>query len=394
MAEALLGFWRRRGPNLVRLSLVFGSVIAINAVHEFIPHTRLLWHNFFQWIYYLPVLYVAIRFGLRIGLAVAALASVGYIPHLLASPEGYPTDYVMVQYAAVFMLLTVSAITGIMADRERQRSKELQVAMDELSRAHETLKSLAGGIAHNFNNLLTVILGYAHLASGSLPSSSPVQEQIKIIRQAGDRAAELTRRMLAYSGQGKFVVELVNLSEVIGAKEDLILAAVPAGVLLRFEFADGLPSMQADMAQLERLVMNLVVNGVEAIGTDAGAVTVRTGIVDLGGETAHQHGAEDDVPAGKYLFLEVQDTGGGMDESTRAMIFDPFFSTKSMGRGLGLAATLGIVRAHGGTIRVQSAPANGSTFTALFPTSPVCDPRLDVPKHDRNNHGDTGRACK
>ncbi len=369
MSEEPLTVSRQRsGRDLACLILIVSSIIGISVAHYFIPHAHLLWHNFFQWVYYLPALYAAIRFGFRGGLATAALASSGYIPHLIAS-EAFPRDYVAVQYAAVFMLLAVSGVTGIVSDREQKRRKELQQAMNELSRAHQMLKILAGGIAHNFNNLLTAIIGNADLASSALPSSSPVRTHLKAICQASERAAELTRQTLAYSGQGRFVVALVDLSEVIRARMNLVETTVRAGIRLEFELASSLPLIRADVAQLEQLVVGLVANGADAIGESTGTVTIRTGGQDIGEQSAREQGAEDDVPNGRYVFLEVQDTGCGMDEGTRSRVFDPFFSTKFMGRGLGLAAALGIARGHKGTIKVESAPAKGSTFRVLFPAA-------------------------
>lgn len=369
MAGPLMALRQRYGPDWVHFFLIFASVAGIGAAHYIIPHTLVLWHNFAQWVYYLPVLYAAIRFGVWPALAAAALASAGYVPHLLAPPEGYPNDFVAVQYAAIFMLLGVGAVTGVLADRERKRRAELQKALDELSRSHQRLKVLAGGIAHNFNNLLTAIIGNAEMAARALPPSSLARAQIEAMRRAGERAAELTRQMLVYSGPGRFFLSLVDLTEVIGARTDLIQASIPPRIRLRFELARDLPVIRADVGQLEHLVVDLVANGVEAVGESSGTVAVRTGVRDIDEQFAREHAAGDDLPSGRYVFLEVQDTGCGIDEGIKSKIFDPFFSTKFMGRGMGLAAALGIARGHKGTIRVESSSGGGSTFTVLLPAA-------------------------
>jgi two-component system, cell cycle sensor histidine kinase and response regulator CckA len=224
----------------------------------------------------------------------------------------------------------------------------------------ESLGVLAGGIAHDFNNLLTGILGNASLAMEDLPPS-PARDSIEAVVAASERAAQLAQQMLAYSGKGRFIVERVDLSAVVRSTLRMIRAAVPAAVELRTDLANPLPPVEADPGQIQQLVMNIIINGAEAIPDDtAGSVTIVTRALDIG--PGHR-----ELAPGPYVAFDVTDTGSGMDAATKARIFDPFFTTKFTGRGLGLAAVLGIVRGHRGAIEVDTAPGKGSTFRILLP---------------------------
>ena len=249
-------------------------------------------------------------------------------------------------------------------------------ALEEKLRNSQKLESiglLAGGIAHDFNNLLTGIMGNAGLALEFLPDSAaaPLMENVVT---ASQRAADLTRQLLAYAGKGHFVISAIDLSELVRQIAGLVQASVSKLVRLDLELAPQLPAIDADASQIQQVVMNLVINAAEAIGDGPGMVTVRTGLQMVDGKYIARHAAEELKP-GRYLFLEVRDTGCGMDRETQAKIFDPFFTTKFTGRGLGLAAVSGIVRAHRGAIRVSSAIEKGSTFLVLLPASEVPAPQ-------------------
>jgi two-component system CheB/CheR fusion protein len=233
----------------------------------------------------------------------------------------------------------------------------------------ESLGVLAGGVAHDFNNLLTGVLGSASLALELLPGDEPVRKLIKYIERAGNRAADLTRQMLAYSGKGRFEAAPVNLPELVQDIAELVKASISKKVALEFNLAKDPPLIEADATQLRQLVMNLIVNAAEAIGDAGGSVTVRTGVVDADGALLAAMLHEEDLPEGLYVFLEVADTGCGMDTETQAKMFDPFFTTKFTGRGLGVAAVQGIVRGHRGALQVRSAPGQGTCFRVLFPAS-------------------------
>jgi PAS domain S-box-containing protein len=258
---------------------------------------------------------------------------------------------------------------------ERKRAEEQRKQLEAEVRHAEKLKSLgvlAGGIAHDFNNLLVGVQGNAGLALETLPPGSPARELLYRIERAARRAADLTNQLLAYSGKGKFVVERVHLASLIEEMAHLLRASISKKVELKRELNRDLPPVEADVTQLRQVIMNLVINGSEAIGDACGSIRVRTGM-----DAAEQDGigAADSAesPAqDPFVFIEVTDTGCGMDEGTRTKMFDPFFTTKFTGRGLGLAAVLGIVRSHGGTIHVDTALGRGTTIRVLFPIVKNC----------------------
>jgi CheY-like chemotaxis protein len=226
---------------------------------------------------------------------------------------------------------------------------------------------LAGGIAHDFNNLLTGVLGHAELALGNLPPGSPAQANIAGIMDSARAAAELTHQMLAYSGRGQFVVEALDLNRLVAGMARLLEVSISKKALIKYELADGLPAIEADGTQLRQVAMNLIVNASEAIGDRSGVISLATRLVDCDREYFRGAPPEETLPPGRYVALEVGDTGCGMDKETRERIFEPFFTTKFTGRGLGLAAVLGIVRGHGGTIKIASEPGKGTEFQLLFP---------------------------
>jgi PAS domain S-box-containing protein len=247
---------------------------------------------------------------------------------------------------------------------ERKRSEESLLQSAKL----ESLGVLAGGIAHDFNNILTGIIGNSSLVLESLPFSDPNRGLLGEVVAAGERAADLTRQMLAFAGKGQFVIQPVDLSRAIQDVGELLAATVPKPAKLRLELAPHLAPVEADARQIQQLIFNLVINAGEAIGERPGFITVQTGMRDLP-EGAPAEAPFGRVPPGRYAWAAVQDNGAGMDDQTRARIFDPFYSTKFTGRGLGLPAALGIARAHRGVIRVESAPGKGSRFELLLPVS-------------------------
>jgi two-component system, chemotaxis family, CheB/CheR fusion protein len=232
----------------------------------------------------------------------------------------------------------------------------------------EGLGLLAGGIAHDFNNLLTGVLGNASLALSELAPEQPARGRLREIMQAGERAAFLTRQMLAYAGRGHFVVERTDLNGLIQEMTTLVRTSIAKSVEVSLDLAPNLPVVEADVSQIQQVVMNLVINAAEAIGENAvGKVAIRTSTRDIRDAEAADLFRPHPGMAGTYVEMEVTDTGIGMDEATKARIFDPFFTTKFTGRGLGLAAVQGIIKAHGGVVRVYSTPGHGATFVILLP---------------------------
>jgi PAS domain S-box-containing protein len=230
---------------------------------------------------------------------------------------------------------------------DRKRSEERLREAAKL----ESLGVLAGGVAHDFNNLLVGIMGNASLALEEMEPGAPGRDLVESALKASERAAELVRQLLAYTGKGRFTLGHVDLSQLVAKTAERIRSSIPETVALRLDLAPGLPPVQADRTQMQQLVVNLVINGAEAIGDRPGTLIVRT---------AAEHA---------QVRLEVEDDGCGMDAATREKIFDPFFSTKFAGRGLGLAAVQGLVRAHSGSIEVETAPGRGSKFTVRLPAA-------------------------
>ncbi len=230
----------------------------------------------------------------------------------------------------------------------------------------ESLGVMAGGIAHDFNNLLAVIMGNASLAREEMEPGGIAAACLEDVTKAAERAGDLTEQLLAYAGKSDLVLEELDVSRVIREVADLISLSIPKGVGVHYALGESLPAVMGDASQLRQIAMNLVMNGAESIDEEGGTVLVETRQVTPGREKLleEQFGA---LNPGPKLMLRVSDSGGGMDEFTRSRIFDPFFSTKFAGRGLGLAATLGIVRSHRGTLHVESAPGVGSVFTVLLP---------------------------
>lgn len=231
----------------------------------------------------------------------------------------------------------------------------------------ESIGVLAGGVAHDFNNLLTGILGNTSIALEILPASHPVRGILEAAMQASRNAAELTQQLLAYAGKGRIVLAPVNFTDVVRDSMGLIRTSIPANVELRVDLTGNLPLVEGDFNQMQQILMNLIINGAEAIENVPGTVTVKTCEQDVDKTYIRNILNPGAMVPGRYVAVEVRDTGSGMDDATIARIFDPFFTTKFTGRGLGLAAVLGMVRSHKGGIKVLSTPGEGSTFRLLFP---------------------------
>jgi PAS domain S-box-containing protein len=237
----------------------------------------------------------------------------------------------------------------------------------------ESLGVLAGGIAHDFNNLLTGILANASLAAEVLNAGSPAQIFLRDVVAASQRLSDLTRQLLAYAGRGAPALAPINLSSLVAEISALIQASIPKHAQVRLALDPHVPELLGDASQLQQVIMNLILNGAEAVPvTSQGSVLVSTGYQELDQAYIRTALVSDPVRTGGFVCLEVQDTGSGMDLETQARIFDPFFTTKVQGRGLGLAAVLGIVRSHGGVIRVYSQPGTGTTFKVLLPAHGKC----------------------
>ena len=322
------------------------------------------------------------RLALKSGLALAWLDGAATFEATLYTPDESPihaeiTGRVTDFQDADALLIAFRDIT------ERKRIEEERRRMDARSQHAQKLESLgilAGGIAHDFNNLLMGVLGNASLALADLDASHAAAESVQQIEVAARRAAELTGQILTYSGKGPVAMKPLSLNALVGEMGQLLEPAVSKKCELKYSLADDLPSIQGDSSQLSQVAMNLIMNASDALCGDAGVIRVSTHSTNLGSDALEDSFLGEHLGPGPYVALEVIDTGCGMDAETLKRMFDPFYTTKIDGRGLGLAAVLGIVRGHRGAITVSSTPDRGSTITVYLP---VADERPE----DRHDEG-------
>jgi len=258
-----------------------------------------------------------------------------------------------------------SLLHSLMLDRDRRNAETALRQAQKL----ESLGLLAGGVAHDFNNLLTAILGNLNLAQLQLGELSPAAPYLRNVEEATQKAADLAKQMLAYSGRGRFVVQPVDLNEAIEAIAHLLEVAISKKIALRFQLATALPAIEGDASQLQQIVMNLVTNAAEAIVGARGTITLSTNVADVDADYLARNFPGQGLSPGRFAIIEVADDGVGIPQDVLGRIFDPFYSTKATGRGLGLSALLGIVRSHRGAIRVYTELGKGTTFRLLFPAS-------------------------
>lgn len=253
---------------------------------------------------------------------------------------------------------------------ERKRLEEERLQMEERVQHAQKLESLgvlAGGVAHDFNNLLVGILGNASFALMDLTPDHPAWESVRQIEDAARRASDLTAQILTYAGRAEASMHPVDLSSLVREMSPLLGPAVSRKALLRFDLTPEVPTVRGDPGQLRQVLMNLLMNASDALEGKRGTIDIRTGVLEADRAFLNRCTLGPDAEPGTFAVLEVADSGSGMDEATLRRVFDPFFTTRLTGRGLGLAAVLGIVRAHGGVIHVESTPGEGSTFRVLLP---------------------------
>jgi len=257
-------------------------------------------------------------------------------------------------------------VTHIIKKDQEQRSNQKKM---EHAQRLESLGVLAGGIAHDFNNLLTAILGNIGLIDRDLNASHPAKDKVARVIKASERAANLCKQMLAYSGKGHFVIQPTDLSALVEEMVELLLVSIDKNVVIKYELAENLPKIDADIAQMQQVIMNLITNANEAIEGKSGVLSVSTGWLYADQQYLNNIIMSAHLPEGNYVYLEVSDNGCGMDKKTISKIFEPFFTTKFTGRGLGMSALQGIVRGHKGAIKVYSELGRGTTFKILIPVS-------------------------
>jgi PAS domain S-box-containing protein len=267
-------------------------------------------------------------------------------------------------------------ITGLLSSgqditiyrKAAQERRDLERQMQHAQKL-ESLGILAGGIAHDFNNILTAILGNINIALMDLSPKNPVYGNIKAMETATRRAADLAKQMLAYSGRGKFIIEPLSLNEAVNEMTHILEVSISKNTRIEYYHADNLPQIEADTTQIRQIIMNLVTNASDAIEGSSGTISITTGTMYCDEDYFANTYIHETLVPGHYVFLEVSDTGCGMDRETLKKLFDPFFTTKFTGRGLGLSAVLGIIRGHRGAIKVYSEPGTGTTIKVLFPVT-------------------------
>jgi signal transduction histidine kinase/CheY-like chemotaxis protein len=291
----------------------------------------------------------------------------GSVPAPDGSPRWFATRGQVLRDAAGKPVRIVAVTTDV---TERRRADQEREAIDRQlldAQKWESLGVLAGGVAHDFNNILTVVLGSAGLARKGLPQFSPAGAYLEQIEQACRRAADLCRQLLAYTGRGQNPVGKTDLNQLITDTAALLEVSASKAVAVRFELAADLPLVTADGAPVRQVLVNLVMNAAEAIGEMTGEVVISTRLKEI--TSTSPAGYHLPPRPGRYVRLTVSDTGPGIPPDVRTRMFDPFFTTKFAGRGLGLAAVLGIVRAHQGGIAVETGTGRGTTFEVLWPVT-------------------------
>ena len=249
-----------------------------------------------------------------------------------------------------------------------EKAREKLEAQIQHTQKLESLGVLAGGIAHDFNNILMAILGYADLALLDTPRDSPAVSSLHEIEKATRNAADLSKQMLAYSGKGTFQIIKLNVNEIIQEMTHLLEISISKNAVIKYNLHDDLPPIEADPSQIRQIIMNLVTNASDALDKTSGVISITTNLMECDMDYLSTTYMNYQLPDGKYVYLEVSDTGSGMDEETLSKLFDPFFTTKSTGRGLGLSAVLGIIRGHRGTVKVYSELGKGTSFKILIPS--------------------------
>jgi len=265
--------------------------------------------------------------------------------------------------------------------REEVRQERIKKRIERAQRL-ESLGVLAGGIAHDFNNILSSMLGNAELLRIDLGTlESDAESCMQNIETGCNHAADLCRQMLAYAGKGRYIIESVNVSELVLGMEKLVRVSVPTSIIMHKKLADSLPLIHADVAQMEQVVLNLLTNAAEAIGDGDGEIHLSSGVQTLADKDMHAFEGAESMQPGDFVYLEVQDSGCGIRPEDMAHLFEPFFTTKFTGRGLGMSAILGILRSHGGGIHINTVPDEGTTIRVLIPAQaeavarPVSQPK-------------------
>lgn len=356
-----------RRVTLMRVSVVVASMMVTTLLHYLTPPSSLLWHNLFQRLYYVPIVYAAIYFGWRGGLLVSGCSAICYIPHIALAWHHLP-DYAENQYAEVIVFLMVGLVTGVLADRERKRRSELHATTTELARVYRELQDsfeqlkradrlsaigeLAAILAHEIRNPLASIEGATRIVEQPETSNEVRKEFFGIIRKECRRLSQLLTNLLEFARPRTPQLREADLERVIDSV--LMLLTHPAqrsGVTVRKSVLAPVPRLQCDPEQVKQVILNLALNAIQAIsGGGEVEVILRSTTSDV--------------------VISVKDSGPGIDPQNLDKVFDPFFTTKETGTGLGLSVAHRIVTQHEGVIAVENNPTGGITFSVILPLRP------------------------
>lgn len=330
------------------LMLVAAGIALTSAGHYLVPSSYLMWHGIFQRLYYIPVVYAAVAFGWRGGLAAAALSGLLYLPHI-SMAWAHMQHYKYEQYAEIVMFFAVGGVTGVLADRLRAANRELETTFEQVRRADRlsAIGQLAAGLAHEIRNPLASIDGAAEVIGGGAEGETK-RETLDIIRQECARLNRLLTSLLDFARPRAPERKDVDLSEVASSVVQLMRHSAGKGIRFETEWDAGLPSVKGDREQLAQVLLNLALNASQAMPDG--------GVVRIAGKR------EKDA-----VVLEVVDEGAGIADEDLERIFDPFFTTKGTGTGLGLPVVHQIVTQHGGTVSASHNSERGMTFRARFP---------------------------
>ena len=343
--------------------IIIGATLFIGLLHHVVPHSAEVWHNIFQWLYYLPVVYAAAQFGLRGGLGTALLASLGYLPHFvmdLRSPENLANEI-----AELCVLAIVSAVTGVLADREHRRTADLEKTTKELEKANRELQSsfeqlrradrlsaigqLASNLAHEIRNPLGSIRGALSALDGPEIDESLRLELRGIVNKECARLERLLTNLLDFARPRMPEYQDSDIGKTFDTVIELVgHAAGRGGIHLRREVAPDMPAFEGDPEQLRQVILNLTLNAIQAM-PDGGEIVL----------AAHRQSSS--------ILIQVRDQGTGIAAENLERIFDPFFTTKATGTGLGLAVSHQIIEQHNGDLTVARNPDSGLTFSILLP---------------------------
>ncbi len=354
--------WREAG--LSRVVLVGAGIFLVSIGHYLTPPSQLLWHNVFQRLYYLPIVYAALSFGLRGGLVAAACVGICYIPHIVMTWHGDP-DYSANQYAEIVVFFLVAIVTGVLADRERRQRQELQETAEQLRKVNQELQDsfeqlrradrlsaigqLSASLAHEIRNPLGSIEGAVDILDRASGTDEKHREFLSIIKKECQRVSRLLTNLLDFAKPRQPRIDAVNVRHVIEAVVSLAGHTAERGAVgLETDIAPDLDMIEGDPEQIQQVVLNLTLNAMQAM-PEGGTIRL----------AARQQGTE--------ILIEIVDEGQGINEADVDRIFDPFYTTKQSGTGLGLSVAHQIISQHHGSIKVRRNAERGMSFTVVLP---------------------------